>query len=131
MKMDYFSRNSERISASKQSRMLPVIAAFLLSVPSSVKSESVDVKYWGEVDLGPYDCADTVSSFVHRICYCESKQHIVVLLNDTYYAYCRVAAQTAEDWKRAGSKGRYYNRNVKNAAVNEVRVASIHSSDWK
>ena len=57
------------------------------------------------------------SSFVHRICYDADESHVVVLLRDTYYAYCEVDAPTVGAWLAADSKGRYYNQNIKSEAV--------------
>jgi hypothetical protein len=53
-------------------------------------AETVDVRYFGVVDLASYECADiTRSSFVNRVCYDEAEQHMVVQLRETYYAYWR------------------------------------------
>jgi hypothetical protein len=83
----------------------------------SAAAEMVDVKYWGPVDLVSYHCEDTTSSFVHRICYDASAQHLVVLLRSTYYPYCRVDPATFEAWVAAESKGRFYNQNIKSEAA--------------
>lgn len=81
-------------------------------------AQDVEVKYWGTVDLATYECMDTVSSFVNKVCYDADKSHVVVMLRDTYYAYCKVDQATVDDWLNADSKGRFYNQNVKNSAVN-------------
>lgn len=94
-----------------------LVLSALLFVHSSPVA-AVEVKYWGEVDLDAYECVDTVSSFVHRICYDEGEAHVVVMLRDTYYAYCNVDQSTVEDWLNSDSKGRFYNQNVKDSAVN-------------
>lgn len=81
-------------------------------------AEQVAVKYWGDVDLAGYECASPESSLVHRVCYDEAAAHVVVLLGKTYYAYCRVDRDTVDAWLAAESKGRFYNQNIKNDAVN-------------
>lgn len=90
----------------------------LLLMTASAAAETIDVKYWGSVDLRSYECANTASSFVHRICYDESKAHVVVRLRNTYYPYCRVDRATVSAWLNSSSKGRFYNANIKSNAVN-------------
>lgn len=98
-------------------RLLRSLALGSLLVAGPALAETVDVKYWGSADLASYECADTVSSFVHRICYDEAAEHVVVLLRNTYYAYCDVDAGTVAAWLEADSKGRFYNQNIKSDAV--------------
>jgi hypothetical protein len=48
--------------------------SFLL-LTAQVRSETVDVKYRGPVDLKAFDCRDiTRSSFVQRVCYDKQQQ---------------------------------------------------------
>ena len=89
-----------------------------LMMTASAAAETIDVKYWGPVDLSSYECTDTASSFVHRVCYDENKAHIVVRLRNTYYPYCRVDRATVSAWLNSSSKGRFYNANIKSSAVN-------------
>ncbi|MDV2964656.1 KTSC domain-containing protein [Nitratireductor aquimarinus] len=89
----------------------------VLMMTASAAAETIDVKYWGAVDLRTYKCAETVSSFVHRICYDESKAHLVVRLRNTYYPYCRVDRAIVSAWLNSSSKGRFYNANIKSDAV--------------
>lgn len=90
----------------------------MLTMALQAKAEGVNVKYWGTADLSTYDCQNTQSSFVHRICYDQTAAHVVVLLNQTYYAYCRVDPGTVSAWLAASSKGRFYNQRIKSGAVN-------------
>lgn len=90
----------------------------LLMMVASVAAETINVKYWGPVDLRTYECTNTASSFVHRICYDVSKAHVVVRLRNTYYPYCRVDRATVNAWLSSSSKGRFYNANIKSNAVN-------------
>jgi hypothetical protein len=98
--------------------MCPAVGGllFLLSaVPMA--ADTVDVRYWGSVDLDAYDCTDTVSSFVHRICYDQQALHLVVLLQDTWYPYCDIDPDTVAAWLNAESQGIFYNESIKNSAV--------------
>ena len=97
--------------------MMKHIAPFLLLMAAPLAAETVDVRYWGSVDLQSYRCADTESSFVHRICYDDREQHLVVLLRETYYAYCNVDEATFDEWISTPSKGRFYNQRVRSNAV--------------
>ena len=92
-----------------------VVALGLVSMP--VQAETVAVKYWGEANLDTYSCTDTLSSFVHRVCYDASAAHVVVLLKETYYAYCNVDPETVNEWLSADSKGRFYNQQIKDDAT--------------
>jgi hypothetical protein len=96
---------------------IPILFVASLMMIASAAAETIDVKYWGPVDLRSYECTDTTSSFVHRICYDESKAHVVVLLRNTYYPYCRVDRGTVSAWLNSSSKGRFYNANIKSDAV--------------
>lgn len=83
------------------------------TVSAGVLAETVNVKYQGLVDLEPFTCTDTVSSFVHRICYQSEQNYLVVLLDQTYYHYCRIPSQVVSQWLNADSKGRFYNGSIK------------------
>jgi hypothetical protein len=76
-------------------------------------AETVFVKYQGPVDLEPFTCTDTESSLVHRICYQPDQSYLVVLLDQTYYHYCRIPSQVVSQWLNADSKGRFYNGLIK------------------
>jgi len=41
----------------------------LLFASTWAEAETVDVNYRGPVDLKPFTCQDTKSSFVNRVCY--------------------------------------------------------------
>jgi hypothetical protein len=93
------------------------IGVSILMMVSQSHAETVEVKSMGAVDLATYECRDTSSSFVHRICYDKDEAMIVVLLRATFYAYCRVDVDTYSAWLNADSKGRYYNQSIKSSAV--------------
>jgi hypothetical protein len=85
----------------------------LATASTGVLAETVFVKYQGPVDLKPFTCTDTQSSLVHRICYQPEQSYLVVLLDQTYYHYCRIPSQVVSQWLNADSKGRFYLGNIK------------------
>lgn len=101
----------------RQDRHMKLAAIALVLLTGSAQAETVSVKYWGDVDLASYECTDTVSSFVNRVCYDQAAGHVVVLLKATYYAYCNVDPGTVEQWLAADSKGRFYNQEIKDSAT--------------
>jgi hypothetical protein len=93
---------------------------FVLLLSSSIAgatwatAETVDVKYYGKLDLKTFACTEiTRSSFVNRACYDKAQQFMVVQLNATYYPYCEMPAATYDAFLAAPSMGKYYNANVK------------------
>jgi hypothetical protein len=85
----------------------------LATASAGALAETVNVKYQGPVDLGPFICTDTESSFVHRICYQPEQSYLIILLDQTYYHYCRIPSQVVSQWLNADSKGRFYNGSIK------------------
>ena len=66
------------------------------------RSETVQVKYRGEVSLASFDCTNiTRSSFVRRICYDRSNSYMLINLNGTYYHYCEIDGETIAGLLRA------------------------------
>jgi hypothetical protein len=94
--------------------MKGMAAALLLALAACGQAgETVEVKYHGKVSLQGFECTDTQSSFVHRICYAESDKYLLVQLKDTYYHYCRMPPRVVNAWLAAESKGGFYNANIK------------------
>lgn len=90
---------------------LALIAAI---APFAAFADTVYVKYRGELDLAPFDCAwITRSSLVKRLCYDREQQYVVVNLNGTYYHYCAVPPGVVNAWRSADSMGRFFNAQVK------------------
>jgi hypothetical protein len=90
-----------------------VVSGVLALAPAAL-AESVAVKYFGLVNLAPYACAEiTRSSFIERVCYDRRKSHMVISLNDTYYAYCDIPSGMVAGLLAADSMGRFYNAEVK------------------
>ena len=87
-----------------------VFAAVLLTAFSSAHAERVYVKARGEVDLTPFRCENIArSENVKRLCYDERESYVLVSLKGIWYHFCGVPSATVSGWKRAASKGRYYN----------------------
>ena len=75
-----------------------LILALGMMLSVSARAETVFVKYRGPVDLDVFSCSYTSSSFVHRICYRPNRQYLVVLLDRTYYHYCRIPPSVVQQW---------------------------------
>src|SRR5258708_3351328 len=66
-------------------------ALILLLLTAEVRSETVDVKYRGPVDLETFECRDTPrSSFIQRVCYDKPQSYMIINLKGTYYHYCDI-----------------------------------------
>lgn len=77
-------------------------------------AETIDVKYYGKLDLAPFACTDVSrSSFINRACYDKSQQFMVVQLRSIYYPYCEMPVATFDAFLAAPSMGQYYNANIK------------------
>lgn len=89
-------------------------AIALLLLTAEVRSETVDVKYRGPVDLKTFECRDTPrSSFIQRICYDKPQSYMVINLKGTYYHYCELPAATFDSLMSAPSMGQFYNQNIR------------------
>jgi KTSC domain-containing protein len=100
-------------SAIKFSIVRATTIVLVVGFVSPLRSESVHVKYRGPVDLKPFVCTDTESSFVKRVCYDSANTYMLISLNGTYYHYCEIDGATVLALLSAESKGRYYNASVK------------------
>jgi hypothetical protein len=86
----------------------------LIGIAGECKSETVDVKYRGPVDLAPFKCvAIDRSSFIRRVCYNAANSYMIVLLNETYYHYCDIDKATVDAFNAADSMGRFFNASIK------------------
>jgi hypothetical protein len=91
-----------------------VACCALLAAPGAAMAERVYVKAFGEVELAPFQCETiTVSPNVRRICYDPKRQYALVSLSGVWYHYCAVPGATMAEWKRAASKGRYFNDHIR------------------
>jgi hypothetical protein len=90
--------------------------AFSLSIlvhTIGANAETVDVKYGGTVDLKPSACEEfTRSSFIKRVCYDARNRYMLIKLNETWYHYCAIDAETVTNLKGAPSMGRYFNASI-------------------
>jgi hypothetical protein len=90
-----------------------VLVAALAVAADAANAERVYVKARGEVDLAPFRCENVWrSANVKRLCYDEREEYVLVSLKGIWYHFCGVPPATVTGWKKAGSKGRYYNDNI-------------------
>jgi hypothetical protein len=94
----------------KSARIATLTTIVMLS--ATAQAETVNVKYRGLVDLKPFTCTNTESSFVNRVCYDKANSYMLILLNTTWYHYCEIDAGTVASLISAQSVGRFYNQNV-------------------
>jgi hypothetical protein len=93
---------------------LAILITAALAGATWAEAETIDVKYYGALDLKSFACTDiTRSSFINRACYDKAKQFMVVQLQGTYYPYCEMPAATYDAFLNASSMGQYYNANIK------------------
>ena len=83
------------------SRVLTVL--MIVTVCATAQAEIVDVKYRGPIDLKPFTCTNTVSSFVNRVCYDKGSSYMLILLKNTWYHYCEIDAGTVTALRNAES----------------------------
>lgn len=99
-----------------QTQMLQIFFALITSLTTATwaSAETIDVKYYGRLDLAPLACTDiTRSSFINRACYDKAKRFMVVQLKNTYYPYCEMPAATYQAFLDAPSMGKFYNANIR------------------
>ena len=85
-----------------------------VSVTAPCRSETVDVKYRGPVDLSSFVCTPIErSSLVRRVCYENPNSYMIVNLNGTYYNYCNIDSKTVGTFLAAVSMGHYFNAAIK------------------
>jgi hypothetical protein len=96
--------------------MMPRIATALivLLLTAEVRSETVDVKYRGTVDLKTFECRDiNRSSFIQRVCYDKAQRYMIINLRGTNYHYCELPPTTYDALMGAPSMGHFFNQNIK------------------
>jgi hypothetical protein len=90
------------------------LAAALACAAGAASAERVYVKARGEVDLAPFHCENVARSVnVKRLCYDEQEKYVLVSLKGIWYHFCGVPPAIVSAWKKSGSKGRYYNDNIR------------------
>ncbi|UVK39378.1 KTSC domain-containing protein [Mesorhizobium sp. AR10] len=93
-------------------------AIALVMALGSVFAETVDVKYRGPVDLAKFQCtAELDSSVVKRVCYNAEHAYMLIRLKQVWYHYCQIDQDTVSALLADGSKGAFYNENIKDAAT--------------
>jgi len=96
--------------------MLRLLFALITSFSGATwaDAETIDVKYYGKLDLAPFACTEvTRSSIINRACYDKANQFLVVQLKTVYYPYCEIPAATYQTFLDAPSMGQYYNVSIK------------------
>lgn len=90
------------------------VVAFILLLHVNLFSQTIHVKYIGEVDLNGYEKINIApSSFINKLYYNNSSQRAIVLLNKTYYMYCGIWDTDILSWRTANSAGSHYNQYIK------------------
>jgi hypothetical protein len=91
-----------------------LLAAALVCAAGIANAERVYVKSRGEVDLAPFRCENVARSpNVKRLCYDAHEKYVLVSLKGIWYHFCGVPPATVTEWKRARSKGQYYNDHIR------------------
>jgi len=75
---------------------------------------TVNIKYFGSIDLENYEEYEVNSSFVRGVWYLAEEEQMILLLSSTYYAFCGVDIDTFESFLGSRSKGRFFNSYIKN-----------------
>ncbi|PIT03945.1 hypothetical protein TSA1_26620 [Bradyrhizobium nitroreducens] len=98
-------------------RFISVVNA-LVAGTTWAAAETIDVKYYGKLDLAPLACTDiTRSSFINRACYDKAQQFMVVQLRSVYHPYCEMPSASFEAFLNAPSMGKFYNANIKGTGM--------------
>ncbi len=96
-----------------------VIFGLFLIAAGSARSETIYVKYRGEVDLAPFQCQDiTRSSFIFRVCYDAKESYVIIKLRSIYYHYCEIDRPTIDAFLAADSMGNFFNEKIASNAKN-------------
>ena len=81
---------------------------------AEARSEAVEVKYRGPVDLKTFECQEiSRSSFIQRVCYDKAESYMIISLRGTYYHYCELPRATFDGLMSAPSMGQFYNQNIR------------------
>jgi hypothetical protein len=91
-----------------------MLGGSLIVAALAQRSEIVEVKYRGALDLKHFSCTDiSRSSFIKKVCYDQGNEYMVISLHGTYYHYCQIDNGTVSSLLDAESMGRYFNQNIK------------------
>jgi KTSC domain len=94
------------------------VALVVLLFTAKVRSETVEVKYRGTVDLKTFECRDTPrSSVIQRVCYDKAQSYMVISLKGVYYHYCELPPATFDGLMGAPSMGQFFNQNIKGSGT--------------
>jgi|ERR1700739_4352135 hypothetical protein len=88
--------------------------ALVYWIAIAATTKTVHVKYFGNVDVGPYACTDvTRSSFIRSVCFNKAESRALIDLNGTIYAYCSIPEGDISAFMEADSMERFYNTKIK------------------
>lgn len=96
--------------------LLSIYITFQLIFQSDIISETIFIKYKGEVTLEQTLLTEiklNESELVKRIFYDKRNQYLVVKLKHTYYHYCGIPPSKLKQWIQADSLGAYYRRHIR------------------
>src|SRR5437773_74294 len=81
----------------------------LVGLSTATHAECITARYRDGacVDLAPFVCTETKSSFVNRVCYDKAQTYMLILLKSTWYHYCAIPEETATELVAAESVGRF------------------------
>ena len=86
----------------------------LRQLQGKIESFSFNEDAIGKGDAPKLDAFTHSSSFVGNVRYDREEQEMEIILNGKRYQYCGVPQRTFDGFKGADSKGRFYNRFIKN-----------------
>jgi KTSC domain len=97
-------------------RVATAVALFFFT--TNARSETIEVKYRGPIDLKTFECRDiNRSSFIQRVCYDKGQSYMLISLRGTYYHYCELPPATFEEFVTAPSMGQFYNQRIKGSGL--------------
>ena len=93
-------------------RAVTVLATTLLCL-CAARAETIQVRGRGPVDLKQFVCEAAPYSAIHRVCYDEENQYMIVQLGSHYLHYCTVEPHKVFGLLHAKSVARYFNAEIK------------------
>jgi Phosphatidylethanolamine-binding protein len=93
--------------------IVTIVSVVLVLLYTTAHAETVNVKDRGPVDLMPFTCTNTMSSFVNRVYFDKANSCMLILLNNTWDHYCEIDERTVASLISAGSIERVYIATIK------------------
>ena len=89
------------------------VLAIILSYLCPAWAETVRVLGRGPVSLKQFVCEAAPYSAIHRVCYDEENQYMIIQLGSHYLHYCNVESHKVFGLLHAKSVARYFNAEIK------------------